>query len=68
MRSTTGIFSNTEYVRAELHPVTRQLDWRNVNVLDARRVNPPNWLRLGGIAGKASDYWQGLLASHTAQP
>lgn len=43
--STTGIFSNTEYVRAELHPVTRQLDWRNVNVLDARRVNPPNWLR-----------------------
>lgn len=43
--STTGIFSNTEYVRSESHPVTRQLDWRSVNVLDARRVNPPNWLR-----------------------
>jgi hypothetical protein len=43
--STTGIFSNTEYVRIEAHPVTRQLDWRNVNVLDARRVAPPGWLR-----------------------
>jgi hypothetical protein len=43
--STTGIFSNTEYVRTETHPVTRQLDWRNVNVLDARRVEPPSWLR-----------------------
>lgn len=43
--STTGIFSNTEYVRVESHPVTQQLDWRNVNVLDSRRVEPPNWLR-----------------------
>ncbi len=43
--STTGVFSNTEYVRTESHPVTRQLDWRNVNVLDARRVEPPAWLR-----------------------
>jgi hypothetical protein len=43
--STTGIFSNTEFVRAESHPVTRQLDWRNVNVLDSRRVEPPAWLR-----------------------
>lgn len=61
--STTGIFSDTQYVRTESHPVTQQMDWRNVNVLDARRVSPPGWLRpliesQGGpllFAGEAPD-------------
>jgi hypothetical protein len=42
---TSGVFSDTDYVRTETHPITQQVDWRNVNVLDARRVNPPSWLR-----------------------
>jgi hypothetical protein len=43
--TTSGVFSNTDYVRTESHPVARQMDWRSVNVLDARRVNSPDWLR-----------------------
>ena len=43
--STTGNFTNTQFVRNESHPVTRQVDWRTVNVLDARAVNAPNWLK-----------------------
>lgn len=43
--TTSGVFSNTEYVRTEPHPIARNVDWRNVNVLDARRVNAPGWLR-----------------------
>ena len=43
--STTGVFSKTDFVRAESHPVLRQVDWRPVHVLDARQINAPNWLR-----------------------
>lgn len=43
--STTGVFSDTLFARAEPHPVTANVDWRNVNVLDARRVSPPSWLK-----------------------
>jgi Ca-activated chloride channel family protein len=43
--TTSGVFSNTAYVRTESHPIARNVDWRNVNVLDARRVNAPDWLR-----------------------
>lgn len=43
--TTSGVFSNTDYVRAEPHPIARNVDWRGVNVLDARRVNAPGWLR-----------------------
>ncbi len=43
--TTTGIFSNTDYVRTEPHPIARNVDWRAVNVLDARRVSAPGWLR-----------------------
>ncbi|PJF48169.1 MAG: VWA domain-containing protein [Chloroflexi bacterium] len=41
----SGIFSNTDYVRTELHPIARNVDWRGVSVLDARRVNAPSWLQ-----------------------
>jgi len=61
--STSGVFSNTGYVRTEFHPIARNVDWRNVNVLDARRVNAPGWLRpviesQGGplvLAGQSQD-------------
>jgi hypothetical protein len=61
--STTGVFSNTDYVRTESHPIANEVDWRTVSVLDARRVNTPNWLRpvvegQGGsllFAGETSD-------------
>ena len=61
--STSGAFSNTGYVRTEFHPIARDVDWRNVNVLDARRVNAPGWLRpviesQGGplvLAGQSQD-------------
>lgn len=43
--TTSGVFSNTGYVRTESHPIVRQVDWRSVNVLDARRVNAPDWLK-----------------------
>jgi hypothetical protein len=43
--TTSGVFSNTDYVRAESHPIMRLVDWRNINVLDARRVNVPDWLK-----------------------
>ncbi|MCS7054960.1 MAG: VWA domain-containing protein [Thermoflexales bacterium] len=43
--TTSGVFSNTAYARTEPHPVTRNVDWRSVNVLDARRVDAPSWLR-----------------------
>lgn len=43
--STTGVFSDTAYARTEAHSVSANVDWRNVNVLDARRVSPPSWLK-----------------------
>ena len=43
--STSGAFSDTQYVRTEAHPVTEQVDWRGVNVQLAQRVNAPSWLR-----------------------
>ncbi|MFN4293119.1 MAG: vWA domain-containing protein [Thermoflexales bacterium] len=43
--TTSGVFSNTGYVRTEAHPVARDVDWRGVSVLDAQRVNAPGWLR-----------------------
>ncbi|BCX04417.1 MAG: hypothetical protein KatS3mg053_2355 [Candidatus Roseilinea sp.] len=43
--TTSGVFSNTDYVRTEPHPIARNVDWRGVSVLDARRVNAPGWLR-----------------------
>ncbi len=43
--TTSGVFSNTDYVRTEAHPIARNVDWRGVNVLDAQRVNAPGWLR-----------------------
>jgi hypothetical protein len=43
--STSGTFSETQYVRAETHPVTNQVDWRTVNVQTAQRINAPLWLR-----------------------
>lgn len=43
--TTSGVFSNTEYVHTEPHPITRQVDWRTVNVLNARRINAPAWLK-----------------------
>ncbi|GIV85906.1 MAG: hypothetical protein KatS3mg052_2913 [Candidatus Roseilinea sp.] len=33
----SGIFSNTDYVRTAPHPIARNVDWRGVSVLDARR-------------------------------
>lgn len=43
--SGTGVFSATAYVRAEPHPIARNLDWRGVNVLEAQQVSPPVWLQ-----------------------
>lgn len=43
--STSGVFSDTQFVRVNEHPILRQVDWRGVNVLDAQRVNAPVWLR-----------------------
>lgn len=43
--STTGVFSDTDFVRTESHPIANEVDWRTVLVQDARRVNAPNWLR-----------------------
>ncbi len=42
--SSSGAFTGTEYLRTETHPVTRQTDWRTVNVLSAQRINAPAWL------------------------
>jgi hypothetical protein len=43
--SASGSFSNTAYVRADSHPVLQSVDWRNVNLLDARHVSPPQNLK-----------------------
>jgi hypothetical protein len=43
--TTSGVFSNTAFVRAELHPVLESADFRNVNAVDVRRVNAPAWLK-----------------------
>lgn len=43
--TTSGSFSNTGFIRTEPHPIMQSVDWRTVNVLQADRVNAPNWLR-----------------------
>ena len=43
--SSSGSFSNTAYVRNEGHPILQSVDWRNVNLLDAQRVNAPEGLK-----------------------
>ncbi len=43
--STSGAFSETQFVRSDSHPVMDKVDWRSVNILDAQRVNVPGWLR-----------------------
>lgn len=43
--TTSGIFSNTNFSRAEEHPIMRSVDWRTINILDVQRVNVPSWLR-----------------------
>ena len=43
--STSGSFSNTAYVRNESHPILQSVDWRNVNLLDAQRINMPDGLK-----------------------
>jgi hypothetical protein len=42
-----GTFTNTRLVRvAENDPLTRFVDWRQVNVLQARQVDVPAWARV----------------------
>ena len=43
--TTSGIFSNTAFVRFEPHPSLDAVDWRTVTVADAWRLNAPAWLR-----------------------
>ncbi|MCL5994425.1 MAG: VWA domain-containing protein [Chloroflexi bacterium] len=43
--TTSGIFSNTAFVRAEPHPVLQSANFRNVNAVDVSRVNVPSWLK-----------------------
>lgn len=39
----TGVFSNTQGIRAADHPLVEFTDWSNVHVRQARRVEPPAW-------------------------
>lgn len=41
----TGQFSNTDYVRAEAHPILEAVDWRPVNILSAALLDAPGWLK-----------------------
>jgi len=43
--SSTGVFSNTGFVRAEASPIAQNVDWRGVNVLEAQHLAPPAWLQ-----------------------
>jgi hypothetical protein len=39
-----AVFSATAFVDAAKHPTLLAVDWRGINVLDARRVAGPGWL------------------------
>jgi len=39
-----AVFSATGFVDAAQHPTLLAVDWRSINVLDARRVAGPGWL------------------------
>jgi len=41
----TGQFSNTDYVRAEAHPIMDAVDWRGVNIQSAALLDAPAWLK-----------------------
>jgi Ca-activated chloride channel family protein len=41
----SGAFSNTGNVRVSDSPVTRDVNWNNVHVLEAKYIDPPQWAR-----------------------
>jgi hypothetical protein len=43
--SSTAVFSNTGYVRAEAHPIMQSVNWRTVNVQQSAIISAPTWLK-----------------------
>lgn len=42
--TSSGVFSDTQFVTSEASPVLQGVDWRNVHALTSERIHAPSWL------------------------